>query len=263
MADIAERIDFLASSTHRVEVLRALDDDGPLSRRTIQDRVDASRSTVKRALDGLAELDWVAETDDGYVITPVGSAVLSAYAEFADAVRTAESVAPVFRWLPETDPDFDLRSLDDAEVVVASEGDPYAPAIHQTELMQSVKRFRGLFPSIDREGIRRVHDRIVAGHLEAEIVVSADVAATIREEPYADLFREPLATGRLSVSVVDEVPFHLGLPDDGSVQVGVEDDEGLPRALLDTGDEAVRRWGKRRYEEYRSAATPLSEDDFT
>lgn len=262
MDEIAGQIDFLSSSQNRVEVLWTLDREGPLSRRRVRDRVEASRSTVKRTLDALLELDWVAKLDGEYRTTPIGTTVLDAYCEFQRAVRTAETVAPVFRWLPEVDLDFDLRELENPTVVVPGEGEPYAPVVRQTELVRSIESFRGLLPSINLEGSRLARRRIVAGELTAEVVVSADVAATIREEPYAGLFREQLATGRMTVAVADELPFYLGLPGDGPVQLGVEDDHGLPRALLETRADAVRRWAEREYEDHREAATVLSRTAF-
>lgn len=262
MDDVTDRIDFLASSRYRVDVLRTLDRAGPLCRRGVLDRVEASRSTVKRVLDALLERDWVARVDGEYRTTPVGMAVLESYTEFERAVRTAETVAPVFRWLPEMDPGFDLRELDDPTVVVPAEGQPYAPAVRQSELVRSAEAFRGLLPSIDLEGSRLAHRRIVDGELTAEIVVSASVAATIREEPYATLFREQLATGRLTVAVADDLPFYLGLPGEGPVQLGVEDDDGLPRALLETGSDAVRRWAEREYHDRRDDATVVSRAAF-
>lgn len=262
MDEITERIDFLASSRNRVDVLRTLDREGSLSKRGVRDRIDASRSTVKRVLDALVERNWAAEIDGEYRITPVGTAMLSAYTEFREDVRTVESVAPVFRWLPEVDVGFDLRELADPTVVVPEEGEPYAPAVHQTELVRSAESFRGLFPSIDLEGTRLARRRIVDGELTAEIVVSADVAATIREEPYAGLFREQLATDRLTVAVVEEVPFFLGIAGDGTVQLGVEDEEGLPRALLETRADAAREWAEREYGDRREAASELARDAF-
>lgn len=64
--------------------------------------------------------------------------------------------------------------------------------------------------------------------LEAEIVISPSVEQTISSGDFASLFRETMQTSRLTVHVADsELPFYLGLADDRTVQLAVEDDEGF------------------------------------
>ena len=243
-------------------VLQTLNQEGPMDARTVRDQTEASRSTVKRTLDALSEREWVTQIDGEYQITPTGSVVLDGYLEFETTIQTATRVAPVFRWLPDFEPSFDLRELADATVVEPVEGEPYAPSVRQTELMQSVEFFHGLFPSIGVEGTRFVHERIISGELTAEIVVSTGVAATIRKEPYASLFDEQMATGRLTLFVAERVPYYLGIPANGSVHLGVEDDDGLPRALLETEATAVRQWAIEQYDAYRERASALPRDAF-
>jgi hypothetical protein len=55
-----------------------------------------------------------------------------------------------------------------------------------------------------------------------------------------------------------ELPFYLGLTDDGCVQIGVEDDDGLPRSLLETTDGDVMEWAESVYRKYRAEAEPKS-----
>jgi hypothetical protein len=49
--------------------------------------------------------------------------------------------------------------------------------------------------------------------------------------------------------VTDEyVPFCLGIVD-GLVQIGVEDDEGVPRALAESSSDELREWARERFED--------------
>ncbi|MEF8806484.1 helix-turn-helix transcriptional regulator [Natronomonas sp.] len=258
-----DSISFLTRSETRVRLLERLREEGPATQRELRDDLDTSRSTVARALTAFQDRGWVRNTEDTYRLSPVGQQVIEATRRFAETVEAAESLAPFLRWFPTEQFDLDTAALSAATVVTPSEGDPYTPARTQTELLREAKRFRGLFPSIDLEGSKLVHDQITSGVLEAEIVVSPSVEETITAGEFAPLFREKLETGRLTVlEANDEPPFYLGIADGEIVQIGVEDDEGFPRALLEVTDERVREWAESAYEEYLEGATPLTVEAF-
>jgi predicted transcriptional regulator len=141
--------------------------------------------------------------------------------------------------------------LEDGELTVATDGDPYAPALRQTETVRQASRFRGLLPSIELEGAKLVHERVVDGDMEATVVLSAAAAETVRSDPFAELFREKLATGRLEVYAYEgEVPMYLGLADDDRVELGCENEQGIPQALLQSNDDRLREWGEERFGAY-------------
>jgi hypothetical protein len=74
--------------------------------------------------------------------------------------------------------------------------------------------------------------------------------------------REKIQTGRSAVFVAREsLPFYLGLADGDRIQVGLADEDGLPRALLETDDDRIRAWAEGVYEDYREPARikPASE----
>lgn len=258
-----ESISFLTRSGTRVRLLERLLDEGPATQRDLRTDLDTSRSTVARALNDFEDRGWVRNSGDGYRLTPVGQQVIEATRSLADTVEAAEDLAPFLRWFPTEEFDLDVAALSDATVVTPTDGDPYTPARTQTELLLDADRFRGVFPSIDLEGSKLVHDQITSGGLEAEIIVSPSVKETITSGEFAPLFREKLATGRMTVlEMSSEPPFYLGVADDETVQIGVEDDEGFPRALLEATDERVREWAERVYDEYRAEATSLSAEAF-
>jgi predicted transcriptional regulator len=258
-----DSISFLTRSETRVRLLEQLLEGGPATQRELRVDLDTSRSTVARALTAFQERGWVRNTENSYRLTPVGQQVIEAARRFAETVEAAESLAPFLRWFPTEQFDLDTAALSAATVVTPSEGDPYTPARTQTELLRKAERFRGLFPSIDLEGSKLVHDQITSGVLEAEIVVSPSVEETITAGEFAPLFREKLETGRLAVhGAGTDLPFYLGIADGEVVQIGVEDDEGFPRALLEATDERVREWAERVYEKYRTETTPLPIEAF-
>jgi len=99
-----------------------------------------------------------------------------------------------------------------------------------------------------------VHDRVTDGELDAEIVVPPEFADLATDEPFAPYFEALLASGRHPIHVAPEVPLYLGIGDGTTVQIGVVDDEGIPRALLETTNEPVRTWANSLWSSYRQSA---------
>jgi len=86
-----------------------------------------------------------------------------------------------------------------------------------------------LLPSVAIDGTRVVHERVTRGALTAEVVVGPDVGETICAGEYGRRFAEQVGGGGLSAFRLDGTPpFYLGLDAGESVQVGVEDDDGVP-----------------------------------
>lgn len=255
-------IDFLASSEHRIETLEFLVEEGTATRRDVRSEVDASRSTVRRTLEGFLDRGWVESTTEGYRITTAGKLMADVFGRLGERVERVETYAPLLRWLPPSSLDVDLAWLEGGTLTVATEADPYAPAQTQTETVRTAERFRGFLPAIEREGTELVHERITAGELTASIVVSPAVKAVIHSDPFAEQFREQLATGRLDVFVSpDPLPYYLGLPDQDGVEIGGMDEDGIPRALLQSTNDDLRRWGEETFESARADAERLTEGD--
>ncbi|PSP65825.1 winged helix-turn-helix domain-containing protein, partial [Halobacteriales archaeon QH_8_64_26] len=85
------------------------------------------------------------------------------------------------------------------------------------------------------------------------------VVETLRSDPnYTEPCEAMLGTGRFELSVYDgEVPYYLGLLDE-TIQVGVKDEAGVPRALLETDAGSVGEWATDTYDRYRDRSTPFS-----
>lgn len=253
--EVIDRIRFLSRANSRVRILEFLAESTAVTERELRAELPLSRSTISRGLDSLAELGWVDDGSERVELTPTGRLVIEAFSELAKAMSTTEELSPFLKWFPLSEFELTVEDLRDSELTVAADGDPLAPARTQTDLVRSTPRFRGRFPSLDLSGTELVHERIVAGEFEAEIIVSAAVAETIHGERFEPLFGEMLSTDRLTVHIVDEVPFYLGLGADERTQIGVEDDDGLPRALLESDNETVREWATALVAESRRSST--------
>jgi len=235
--------------------MESLSDSPPLTERELREQLSLSLSTISRAVDSLAEVGWVTEGSSGVRLTPVGCLVIEEFLRLVETMSTAEELLPFLKWFPLSEFEITVEDFRDSEITTVSDGDPLAPARKQTDIVRTSSQFRGIFPSLDFSGSELVHKQLVDGEFDAEMVVSSAVADTIRSERFAPLYKDMLATGRLSIYVVEDVPFYIGLADDGRTQIGVEDDGGFPQALLETSTETVWAWGEQLFAEYCAAST--------
>lgn len=257
------RIRFLARAESRVRIVESLLESSPASSRELRDHLDASRTTVSRAVRSLEEQGWVTRGDGAYRLTPVGQVIAREFLALLETVRTAEERSEFLQWFPTDVPAPDLVGIEDAEITVPTDGDPYTPARTQAEILRSADQLRMLLPSIDIEATKLLTDQVVNHGLEIETVIAPTLEATVESADFAPLFRRKMQTDRSTVLVSDrDLPLYVGLAGDGRVQIGVEDDDGFPRALLETSDPSIREWGEAIYEEYRQEAREKPQSEF-
>lgn len=250
-----DQIAFLSRSESRVRVLEQLRSNGPMTQREFREQLDTSRSTVARTLSQLEEHGWLSQTGDTYTLTPTGRLVSEQFLSLVESLRMAEELAPFLDWFPYAEYPLDLDCLTDAEITPSTDADPYAPGRKQTEFIDEQESIRFFLPSIELEGARTAHEQIMDGDLSAEFVVSAAVADRIVTGEFATLFRAEIETGRMEIYAVDgNLPFYLGLGEDATVQLGVEDGDGFPRALLEVENESLRMWAEGVYDEHLARA---------
>lgn len=249
-----EKIVFLARAESRVRVLDYLSASEPVQQRELQETLSQSRSAIVRAVDSLEERGWVTVESEGVRLTPVGKLVIEEFLDLVDSMETVSELAPFLEWFPLADHDLTVEDLRGGTVTTAVDGDPYAPIREHTKLLRTAGQFRALLPSVGQEQFAEIHRRTLAGDLESELVVSPTVESTLRNDPFAPRIAAMLATGRLTIHVAESIPFFVGLDDDRTTQIGVEDDDGLPRALFETTNESIRAWGEALFAEYRASA---------
>jgi len=258
--DIVEKISFLARAPSRVRILEFLSASAPATERELRGQLSQSRSTISRGVDSLIEAGWVRERPAGLELTPTGALVIEDFLGLAETMATAEELWPFLEWFPLSEFDLAVDDLQTGTVTAAVDGDPYAPAREHTTLIRTADRFRALLPSIGQQAISEAHRRILAGDLEATLIVSPSVETRIRTDQLAPQFEEMFSTGRLTVLVAESVPLFLGLADGRATQIGVEDDDGMPRALFETEAEAVHEWADALFADYRnSSIDPLTD----
>jgi predicted transcriptional regulator len=262
-SDPLDRILFLARAESRVRLMEHLSGIESATQRDLRTQLDISRTTVARSLRSLEENGWVESDGDTYRLTRVGTIIAEEFSGLIDTVRKVEELSDFFRWFPDDESAPDFLDVSDVEITSPSEGDPYAPARKQTEIFYTADRVRVVLPSVDLDGAKTIAERITQHGLEAETIAAPDLESTLESEAFAPILKTMVETGRSPIFVSPtEVPFYLGLADDGRVQIGVEDDEGFPRSLLETTDETVREWAEEVYRDLRGKAERKSVEDF-
>ena len=227
----------------------------PHEKRELVSALDVSRPTVYRGLRELEDADLVEHDSGRYALTTFGDIVVDRFVGFLDSVGSAAEVESFLRWVPPGSLDLDPRHLADATVVSGSPGDPYAMVNRHVRRLKEADDVRALLPLTGLHAHEAMHDRIVRGDGRAELVVAPPVVETMRSDPdYRPLTTDLVATDRYEVLVADGLPYYLGVLDD-LTQIGVDDD-GQPRALLETEDDTVRAWAEATFESYRADAVP-------
>lgn len=258
-----DQILFLARAESRVRIAEHLVESGSAPQRELRTALEASRTTVSRSLQSLTDKGWVEKYEGDYRLTRAGQIIAAEFSGMLDTVEAVEDLSEFLRWFPDDVSMPDFLSLSDAEVTDSTDADPYAPARKQTEILYTAERLRFLLPAIDLDSTKTIAEQVTEHGLEVETVVSPGVESTMESDEFAPLLREKLRTGRSSLFVAkNSVPLYLGLADDGRVQVGLADDEGLPRVLLETKDEGLSEWAERVYRDHRESARCKSATEF-
>lgn len=180
----------------RIDVLDSLLADGK-DKRELVGELDCSRSTVDRSVRELEAAGVVEYADGEYRTTTFGRLATEEYREFERRVETMERLEPVLEWLPVDEFDLDFGCLADAELVVSTPADPYAPANHHADVMAESESFRGLLPAVGLNQLEVGQKAVLGTDRKQTLVVDAGVAEQLRSTPhYAETIDDLLASGR-------------------------------------------------------------------
>lgn len=234
--------------------------DGPVDKRTLEDEVDVSRSTIDRAVRELEAIGLVEFCSEGYRLTPVGELVTRQCTDILDTVAVGLEFEEFFRWLPPGEFDLDVRALSDAELLVAESANPYAMINRHVRRVEEADRGRAILPLVGLHAYEAAHENVVEHGAETELVVEPAAADVLVSDPsFEPLTTEMLRTDRFELSVYDgTIPYFVGVFDDEIVQMGV-DENGEPRALVETDRDEVLVWAHDTIDEYDQQARELSQ----
>ena len=258
MSDVADTLSFLSQSTNRAEILQLLQNDEQLDRYEIEEQIEASRRTVIRTLDALTEHGYVEEGDDPYRLTAFGSELIDSYQRFAEKTELAHEFAPFLTHLPDGIFDRDLRCLENAELITATEGSPYALLDRTLTIRRQATQFRELSPIIEQKSIEQLAQRIRDDEsISVEVVLSE--SALEASELHPDYQEDQQLVNQADQTDIylasTEIPFLLCIADD-TVAIGVMNDR-KPHALVVSTDTDVKQWAEQTYEAYQEHVEPV------
>jgi predicted transcriptional regulator len=255
-----EEIEYLARSDTRIELLRVLA-EGPKGRRDLHDRLDASRTTLSRSLDRMAEFGWIEQQSNGspYRLTALGAHIEREFSELLEGLEVGDRLAPLLQRASVDEFDLDPRELADADVVEATAEQPLAPVERAMEARAQSDSIREFATVVMQESADQIHERIERAAADAtiEVILDSSVASSMREDAdYSADLERAIADGAVDYYVHEDLPYLLALLDD-RVLLGVVDERGTPLALVESDSESVSEWAERTFERYRDNAESL------
>lgn len=256
---VADEIEFFGASRNRIEIISALSEEGPIEKYDLRERFDISRTTLKRNLDELEDRGWIREEPaNEYRITLSGQIVEDGLSGFTEAIDDGRTLQPFLRWVDPAEFDLDPAVLAGADVTVAKGANPYAPVNEHVAALGRTGSFRGCLPVVGRDALRTCRDRLGETDGPWELVVTPEVLETLRSDSNLNgEFEEIRGQDGLEIYVHEgEMPMFVGLYDE-IVQIGVEDDRGVPRALASSADDRVREWAQEFYERCKGEGESL------
>lgn len=253
-----EVVHFLTQSPVRVQILELLREEGEFSKRELNDRFDVSRVTVQRNVDALEQRDWIDNSHPTYAITPLGELVVEEVSPLTESVAITQKLRPFLKWIPRDSFDLDPRVLADATILEVDRANPTDWVHHHVSRIRSASTAWALLPGTGTEAWEAAVDSSADGEFESVLVVSPEVAETLRTEPeYADKIELLFDRGALQLYVYyGPIPYHFGRLDQ-YVYFVVMDDEGIPRAFVETESDTVHEWAESEFESYRTQAEPF------
>ena len=262
MGGAIEEIEFPARSPTRVRILDELNDEHSLTRRELRDRLDGTRTTVGRNLDGLCEREWIETGNrDGngeYAITPGGETIAEKFDDLAETIRAERRLRPFLRWVDRSAFDLDPRSLADAVVTVSDPDDPDAVMVEHLTALRSAAEVKALINTAGRASMETAQRRLSAGNASYEVVIEEATVETIRSTTHRSRQFDELVSSEAFDAYVyaGEIPYFVGLLDE-VVQVGAYDEEGQRRALLEGDSEGISEWTEDTYSTYKRQSREL------
>ena len=256
-----EKIEFVASSAHRVGVLDALAEGGR-DRADLQSETGAHASTIGRVLGDFEERRWIERSGPTYELTPLGEFVADRFAELREAMEIEGTLRDVWQWLPREMDGFSVDLFADAVVAYPGAGYPYEPQERVIHLVEESDTLRGLGATIFKAVANEAFCRAALDGMDIVYVYEpAVIASTVEWKP--ELLEEAGARDNCNVLVHDDLPdrTRCGIDVfDDRVCICCHDPETRAlRAWIDTDAPEAREWAWSVFERYRREARPIDD----
>lgn len=234
--------------------------DGPVDKRDLTDRVDASRSTVDRAVRELEDAGLAKRQSRGYVATLVGRLGLDCFRAYRREARTLFGAEDALEPLP-ADCDLPLEFVGTAETEVASRPAPYRPMQRVHDAIAAADEFRIVLPVLyDSRFLEHCYEHAVEEGNPTSLVVDESVVETAMND-FPEQTRKKTECEWFSVETGKTPAYGLllttcdGVTEATAIVFGRS--MGPVHAVLQTDDPVAVRWAEAQFERcLRDATTP-------
>lgn len=263
-ADALEHVAYLSRSENRVRILEALA-SGPLTRRELQERTGASRTTLGRILTELEERGWAERTADGdYAVTPRGTHVASEFAPLLEVMEVICELGETVAWLPTEELDIGLRYFRDATVRRPAPNAPTEAGRHLTDALRGASTFRAFtFIAPPRAVGAAIRDAALDGDLTAEHVFAGSLVDFIRDNPEGPPpWREYVESGARIYRYDGRLPCNLFVVDGTVLFMKNLSGKGEVGTAIESRNRTVRSRALDLFETYRDDAERIDAEVF-
>lgn len=252
------RLDVLDTVTRRQKLFSSLADQ-PRSKRELVDHLDCSRSTIDRAVRELEWLEFVRREDGVYRLTAAGGLALSEHRRSVSRFESISTVSSMLRYVPRDAP-MSTAMLDGATATEPPSHAPTEPLQQLAGFLDRADRVRGITGAERAPLLRkRLYDRTINGTLDAELLVTDDLAAFMKAE-YPEQLYDLIVDGGMDFYVIETLPYELTiveLPTESRVLLFILDEMEI-EAVIENDSQAAREWANDVYRRFRATATELS-----
>lgn len=262
MGDVVAELQFLSQSENRMKALDVLSSAEPVLRNELEIQLDVSRRTVNRIVNTLTDEGYVLDTPDGLTLTPVGALVADCLDSFLRNTEIALEYRPLLQHAPEVFRDIDLDALAGAELVVASESDPFVILDRILDMRAESTVMREIAPGVEQKSIEQLSGRVRSGDdMDVEIIIPESASVAAESPAYREQHGITLDSDTIDIYVYPgPIRFAAGVVDERSAIAVMRNDQPYAMAVSDASE--MRTWVMNLFERYRSASslkTELSE----
>jgi predicted transcriptional regulator len=253
-ADVAEIL------KKRHEWLPYLHDDS-LTKSELCTTLDVSRSTVDRGIAGLETVELVERTTDGYRLTSFGCLLSQLWASYTNALDAICSAQAMQTSLPSGQYGEQVL-FDGADIVLPESHLPEKPTRRIIDLITEANSIYGFTPVIHDQYVTASYERVMAGELDFEFIVTSPVLEGL-VSLYSEWLIDALDVESFRVHEVDQLPsFGLALFENDktcTVVLAIYADNGLSGIVLNDTTRAIG-WAKQLYQSYEYTASIVNSE---
>lgn len=243
-------VDHLVESVKRVELFECLE-DGPRNLRELDRHMGLSRSTIHRTTRSFIDQGLLNKCGEQFELSGLGELVADELCSFQNRMEALRRLEPFLNTVDPSSLDIPIEYFGDAVVSSPTAGQPHVGVrriIEGIEASDSLRMFSSIISPIYVGAAKREMD---AG-TEITVIFDTEILDVVVSEYYADAL-EALDTGNFEVYVHDGVPFELFIFED-SMGMAAHDENGIPRAFVETDSPDAIEWAHSLYRTYEQNA---------